>query len=45
MDYKEDEGAMWELMYSTYIDKDIYKHIDLTQLPGMDVTRDKFTLS
>lgn len=42
---KEDEGIMWELMYSTYVDKDIYKHIDLTQLPGMDVTGDKFTLS
>ena len=41
---KEDEEAMWELMYSTYVDKDIYKHIDLTQLPGMDVTRDKFKL-
>ena len=29
---KEDEGAMWELMYSTYIDKDIYRHIDLISI-------------
>ena len=29
---KEDEGAMWELMYSTYIEKDIYRHIDLISI-------------